>query len=152
MADHLRDQILASLKTAITGLTTTGANVFADRTDELQANEVPGLTLNQGGAETPEYKSTGYPRTIIATFDVEISAYDQRTRAQADARQRCNTIDKEVQAAVAAWAHTSTLITDMQRGQTDFDLSTESDKTAAMVRMRYFLQYVYKENAPDVLN
>lgn len=52
MTAHVREQIAAACVTALTGLATTGANVFRDRdteTDPLQPAEIPGLTVDDDG-------------------------------------------------------------------------------------------------------
>lgn len=149
MADHLRDQILVALKTALTGLTTTASHVYADRTDALAAGEIPGLTINQGN-ETTEYATLGGPRLVKAYFDVMVDAYDARTAAQADARKRANTIAKEVQIAIGANLSLGALCKYVNLAQTDFDLSTEGDSPSAVARMRYQVFYMFAENDPTV--
>lgn len=42
MPDHARKQVRAAAKTTITGLTTTGANVFSSRVSKLTEAEMPG--------------------------------------------------------------------------------------------------------------
>ncbi len=54
MADHIRKQIRDAAKTALTGLTTTGANVFSGRISALQASELPGLLIFLNGDEAIE--------------------------------------------------------------------------------------------------
>ena len=149
MADHLRDQILDALKTAITGLTTTASRVYADRTDALAASELPGLTIVQA-SESCDTETFTYPRLVKANFDVQVSAFDARTAAQADARKRANTIAKEVQAAIAAARSLGGLCKFINLVQTDFDLDTEGDQPAAVARMRYAVNHCFYENAPDV--
>lgn len=148
MADHLRDQILLNLKTVLTGLTTTGSRVYADRTDALASDEVPGLTIVQG-SETCEYQTLTAPRLVRAFFEVEVNACDARTAAQADARKRANTIAKEVQVAIAGSLSLSGVCKFINLQQTDFDLDTEGDKPSAVARMRYGITYYFYENAPD---
>lgn len=149
MADHVRDQILAALKTTLTGLTTTGARVYADRTDPLAADEVPGLVIVQG-SESCEYKTQTSPRLVIANFDISVRAYDTRTAAQADARKRANTIAKEVQIAIAGNLSLGALCKYINLSQTEFDLDSEADGPSAVADMRYAVTYCFYENAPDV--
>lgn len=149
MADHVRDQILAALKTTLTGLTTTGARVFADRTDPLAADEVPGLVILQG-SESNTYLTMGYPRTVAASLSVQVNAYDARTGAQADARKRANTIAKEVQTAIGVDVDLGGLSQDVRIAGTEFDLDSESDLTNAVAEMRYEITYHFKETTPDV--
>lgn len=149
MVDHVRDQLLARLKLTLTGLLPTGSNVFLDRTDALDEDERPGLTINQGN-ETCEYMTMGYPRTVIARFDVDIDAYDDRSVAQADARKRANTIAAAVQAAIGADVDLDGLAQEVRLMQTDFDLDTEGDRPAAVAMMKYQVTYHFKETTPTV--
>ena len=48
MADHVRKQIRDAIVTLVTGLTTTGSNVFAGRTYALQDSELPALRVYTG--------------------------------------------------------------------------------------------------------
>lgn len=147
MADHLRDQILAATAAALTGLATTGNDVFLDQDNPLEDGELPGLTIVQAG-ESTEVLSMPRPRLMQAVLDVDISAYTKRTHAQADVRKQINTICKEVQIAMAsaslAGAKYATLV------QTDFDLNGDAENPVAMARMRYQILYVFEENAPDI--
>jgi hypothetical protein len=45
---HVRQQILAAIKTAITGLGLTGSNVFLSRVSPLQVSELPALIVRAG--------------------------------------------------------------------------------------------------------
>ena len=54
MVDHIRKQIRDAVKTALTGLTTTGANVFSGRVSPLKESEVPGLLIFLNGDDATE--------------------------------------------------------------------------------------------------
>lgn len=148
MADHLRDQIMAAMVTTLTGLTTTGVNVFPDEDDPVENAELPCLVLLQGG-ETNEVVTMPTPRLMRAFFDVDVIAYVKRTHAQADVRKKANTICKEVQTAMAGNVSLSGLAKYATLVQTDFELTGEAEKPAAMARMRWQVFYCYAENAPD---
>jgi hypothetical protein len=45
MADHIRKQVRDTAKTALTGLATTGSNVFSGRISPLRDSEMPGLLV-----------------------------------------------------------------------------------------------------------
>jgi hypothetical protein len=45
MADHIRKQVREAAKTALTGLATTGSNVFSGRISQLRDSEMPGLLV-----------------------------------------------------------------------------------------------------------
>lgn len=82
MANIVRQQIRAALVTTLTGLTTTGTNVFADRARPLQKSETPALRIFLGD-EKIDMKTPTQPRTrerqlvLIVQAVVEAnSAYD----------------------------------------------------------------------------
>jgi hypothetical protein len=53
MADHVAKQLLDAVIAAVTGLTSTGANVFKNRPDgrPLRSTELPGLLVYLGGED-----------------------------------------------------------------------------------------------------
>lgn len=59
MADHIRKQIRDAAQTALTGLATTGANVFSGRVSPLQSNELPALLIFLNGDEGSHGASNG---------------------------------------------------------------------------------------------
>jgi hypothetical protein len=59
MADHIRKQIRDAAKTALTGLATTGANVFSGRVAPLQQSELPALLIFLNGDEGIHGASNG---------------------------------------------------------------------------------------------
>lgn len=149
MADHLRDQIIAAVVTACTGLTTTGSNVFPDEDDPIERGVLPCLTIKQG-TESGAPITMSYPRTVRAVFDIDIAAYASRTHAQADVRKLTNTICKEVSAALYAARPLAGVAQIADLSQTDPDLSGDAQKPTAIAAMRLQLVYFFKENAPDV--
>jgi hypothetical protein len=69
MANHVREQIVTAVVSAVTNLTTTGANVFRDRdTDEnpLHVGELPGLVVEDDG-DPAEIVSIGIGRLLQRT-------------------------------------------------------------------------------------
>lgn len=59
MADHIRKQIRDAAVTALTSLTTTGANVFSGRVSRLKETELPGLNVYLTGDEAEEEAYVG---------------------------------------------------------------------------------------------
>ena len=71
---HLRTQIRDAVATAVTGLTTTGANVFKHRTYDVPQSALPCLLVTSGD-EALEYLSMGKGGRsvrVMATVTVEI--------------------------------------------------------------------------------
>lgn len=61
MANHMRQQIRAAFATALTGLVTTGANVFTSRAYKLQQTDLPALRIFAGD-EKIDMKTPQAPR------------------------------------------------------------------------------------------
>lgn len=154
MALHLRDQIMDALATALTGLTTTGARVYADRdelTEPLENNELPGLTINQVG-ESIDPLTLGFPRRLQHVLDVDIVALVKRT-GNTLARKQLNLIDQEIRSALAANAATLSLGVGAKYTtpvQADFEIVGDADKPLGRARFRWQVFYLTDENTPDV--
>ena len=73
MSDHMRQQILAAVATAVTGLATTGANVFRGRVSDLQRSELPALRIRMGN-EVVEPRTFPAPRTQERRLQVDVVA------------------------------------------------------------------------------
>ena len=70
---HVRKLLRDNLTTALTGLTTTGSNVYQSRVYPIASNKLPGL-LVYSKEEEIEYNSMGLPRIQerTARFTLEI--------------------------------------------------------------------------------
>lgn len=100
MADHARETITLAFIAAVTGLTTTGANVFRDRDTEaqpLQKDEVPGLTVEDDG-EPAELITMDASGILERTMAIRVSAHVKAL----DHAATLNKILKEIEIAVAA--------------------------------------------------
>jgi hypothetical protein len=71
---HLRQTIRQSIVSSLTGLTTTGANVFTSRVYALPQVALPALCIFTKG-ETAEYQSLTRPRTIERTLELTVEIY-----------------------------------------------------------------------------
>ena len=97
MADHLREQIMGALVTKLTGLTTTGANVFRLRLYPQESANLPSLNLLQGDEEIIEDETYDF---IDRVLTVTVEARVKSGTVQLD--QTLNLIAKEVTVALAA--------------------------------------------------
>ena len=101
MAAHVRQQILAAAKTALTSLATTGANVFEDRDTEenpLQSGELPGLVIEDDG-DPAEIASLGRGRLLERRMRLRVTAH---VKSATTPGATLNQILKEVEVALAA--------------------------------------------------
>lgn len=151
MALHLRDQIIDAITAALTGLTTTGANVFTDRdiaNEPLADTALPALNIEQGD-ESSIPVSLGYPRTVQATVTVDIAAHTKRATGTL-ARKQANLIAQEVQVALYANRQLGGLNEKMTLSRTSYTPSSESDSARGELTMSVEVEYFYKEDRPDV--
>lgn len=96
MADHIRKQIRDAAATALTGLVTTGSNVFSGRVSPLGLSELPAIVIYLNADEAVEGAYNGAPT----------EARDGMLRIEGIAKANDDTIDtldqiaKEVEEAL----------------------------------------------------
>ena len=95
---HVRKLIRDDVVTTLTGLTTTGTNIYRSRVYPLAANKLPGITIYTK-SDASEYATNVRPRTILRTLTVVVEAYVQ---ALSDYDSQLDTIAVEIEEALAA--------------------------------------------------
>lgn len=151
MALHLRDQIMAGLITALTGLTTTGARVYVDRDTDgepLGDADLPGLVVTHAD-ESDEPLTLAFPRTIDAQLDVDIAAHVKAVTNNA-ARLLANLIAKEVAAALGAQPLVASLGAVITPSQSPPEWDGGGEYAQGRLTLRYRVRYQYKESTPDI--
>lgn len=147
MALHLRQQIVAAMTTAVTGLSTTGARVARSRTFPAQETELPCLRLRFArGTEASQARSMPAPRLLERHCRIEVVAYAEDLT---DVEAALNAICKEVEEALAMPAslgpwQTLTLVA------TDIDSSGAGERPIGEAVMTYQAIYLTRETTPDV--
>lgn len=143
---HKRNAIRDNMTTSLTGLTTTGSNVFQTRIYPLADNKLPGLAIYTM-SEDSEYQSISPPRTLHRKLEVIVEAY---VKAVADYDDTLDTICAEVEAA---------LYTDLSRGGYAFDtrvvgfsadISDQGDQPMILGKLTVEVQYSATEGSPTV--
>ena len=71
---HVRQQIRDDIVTTLTGLATTGSNVFRSRIFPLEETNLPALCIYTK-SEASEYDTIGLPRSVNRVLDVAVEAY-----------------------------------------------------------------------------
>ena len=148
MANHLRRQIRERIVTDVTGLSTTGSNVFQSRAYPIEESKVPCL-LVYDNEETVEIRSMGAIRGISSELIVNIEGYCQG----GDGATVMNTlaaIQKEVQIAMQGDIKINNLARESYLTSADASINAEATKPTGSVRLSYLVTYQYLENAPDV--
>jgi hypothetical protein len=95
---HVRKLIRDDVVTTLTGLATTGTNIYRSRVYPLAANKLPGITIYTK-SDASEYATNVRPRTILRTLTVVVEAYVQ---ALSDYDSQLDTIAVEIEEALAA--------------------------------------------------
>jgi hypothetical protein len=146
---HVREAIMQAAVTVLTGLTTTGANVFRDRdTDEhpLHGAELPGLVITDDG-DPAEVVSIGVSRLLSRRMRVSIAAHVKATSGYSTT---LNTILSELETALGNTASLGgakevNLVDVSQR-----EIAEAADKPAVRQAFVFEFFYITAHNAPDV--
>lgn len=95
---HVRKLIRDEVVTTLTGLATTGSNIYRSRVYPLAANKLPGITIYTK-SDASEYATNVRPRTILRTLTIVVEAYVQ---ALSDYDSQLDTIAVEIEETLAA--------------------------------------------------
>ena len=139
---HIRKLIRDDIETTLTGLSTTGSNVFASRVYPIQTARMPGLCIYTS-SETIEAQTIKPPRGLIRSLEVSVEAYVE----SATADDVLDTIAAEVEAAMT---------TDLTRGGNakdtrlvSFEADFAGDGERPVVVGRFIFEIVYSTQETD---
>jgi len=146
MANHIRQQIREKIGTTLTGLTTTGSNVYESRVYPLENTNLPALIIYTK-SETSEPIVIGTQRLMSRELSVVVEGY---AKATSNFDDTIDTISKEVEAAIAADRTLDGLAKDTYLESTEIEFNAEGEKPLGYVSLTFLTNYYVKENAPDV--
>ena len=146
MANHLRRQIRERVATMLTGLSTTGSNVFQSHVYPLENADLPALCIYTQDEEI-EVGAMGDPRVCHSTMTLIVDGYAQTSSNLDD---QLDQIGKEVQVAMAGDVDINNLVKDSYLSSVDISYSGEGTSPIGVIRHNYSVLYRYAENAPDV--
>jgi hypothetical protein len=146
MANHVRQQIREKIGTTLTGLTTTGSNVFESRVYPLENANLPALIIYTK-EESSEPIVIGTQRLMSRELSVVVEGY---AKATSNFDDTIDTISKEVEAAIAADRTLDGLAKDTYLESTEIEFNSEGEKPLGYVSLTFLTNYYVKENAPDV--
>lgn len=146
MAAHLHTQIRAAVVSALTGLTTSGPRVYANRLQPLPDALSPTLlvTLDEEDAATLTMTA---PAMIERTLTVVVAACAKASAALDDT---LDTMSKEVETALAAGISVGGQTLNLFYGGMTY-ADEQGDKPVGVKRMSFEVSYTAMSNAPDVL-
>ena len=134
---NIRDNIV----TALTGLTTTGSNVFRSRVYPLDQSSLPGLCIFTQ-SDDAEYQTIGTSRTVRHLLTVSVEAY---VRQSANYDNTLDTIQDEVDAALAVDRTRGGYAQDTRIVAFTSTMSADGDQPLAVGEMSLEIDYVETE-------
>ena len=138
---HLRQQIRERVATTLTGLTTTGSNVFQSRVYPIENTKLPCLLIYTR-EESSEPLDMSPPRTIEKRLSLVVEGYVQ---ANSNYDDTIDTITKEVEVDMYGDMLINNLAKDSFLVSTDISFNGEGDNPLAIVVMTFEIPYHHTE-------
>ncbi len=145
MANHIRQQIRERVGSTLSGLTTTGSNVFQSRVFNLEESKLPAIIIYTK-SETNELLQMGSTRTLQRNLSLAVEAY---VKATSNFDDTIDSIAKEVESAMASDVTHNNLARDSFLESTEINYNGEGDQPLAVMEMTYNISYLTTEAAPD---
>lgn len=142
---HVRQQIREYVEGQLTGLTTTGSNVFASRVYPMVASKLPGLlvyTSSETSSETAFSKARHQTRVLSLVVEGFV-------KAKSNYDDDLDTISEEVEAALLDDPLFGGLSVNVELQSTDVDLSGDADQPVGTVRLTFAVTYRTETGQPD---
>ena len=146
MANHIRQQIREYFGTTLTGLSTTGSNVYESRVYPLENAKLPALIIYTK-SETSEPIVIGTDRVMSRELSVVVEGY---AKATSDFDDTIDTISKEVEEAIAADRTLDGKAKDTYLESTEIEFNGEGEKPLGYVSLTFLTNYYVQETNPDV--
>ena len=128
-----RENILAAIKTALTGTTGVGTRIYRSRVEPLSRAESPAIVI-EPISDTPE-QNTSLP-TLDWTFRVRIVVIERATIPDQAADDTIESMHSKIMADLTLGGHAI----DVQPAQTSFQL-LEADQPAGVIFCEYEIRY-----------
>lgn len=146
MANHVRQQIREKVGTTLTGLTTTGSNIYESRVYPLEASNLPALVVYTKNEES-EPIVIGTNRLSSRNLSVIVEIYAKTTTNFDDT---IDTISKEVEVAIAADTTLNGLTKDIYLESTEIEYNGEGEQPVGYATLTFLTNYYVQEQNPDV--
>jgi hypothetical protein len=145
MANHLRQQIREAVGTTLTGLSTTGSNVFQSRVYPLSASNLPGLLIYTM-SESSEPATMAVQQIMNRELQLIVEGY---AKATSNLDDTLDTIAKEVETAMAGDTNIGGLAKNSYLQATEIQLNGEGEQPIGVVAMTFRIDYMTANNTPD---
>ena len=141
---HLRQSIRERIATDVTGLSTTGSNVFQSRFYPIEDASLPCL-LVYSTSEESEVTEMASPRPITRTLNVVVQGVVGATTPD----DTLDTISKEIEVALAADVDINDLADNSYLSGTEIEFNADGAKPIGTVMLNYVVEYRNLDNAPE---
>jgi len=147
MPDHIRKQIRDAAAVLVTGLTTTGANVFENRVHPVEDSKLPALLIYTEREDSEPDTMTSSGRSMARALDLVIEGVAEANTALDDT---LDLITVEVETAMAADKTFSNKAKDSWLTGTEIELSGKQSHPVGMVRLTYRVEYRTSQADPTI--
>ena len=141
---HLRQSIRERIATDVTGLTTTGTNVFQSRVYPIEDSSLPCL-LVYSTSEDSEVTEMASPRPMTRTLNVVVQGVVGATTPD----DTLDLISKEVEVALAGDVSINSLANNSFLSSTEIEFNAEGAKPIGTVILNYVVEYRNLDNNPE---
>ena len=140
---HKRQSIRERVASTLTGLTTTGSNVFQSRVYPIENTKLPCLLIYTT-EETSEPLTTNPPRAIEKVLSLVVEGY---VKANTNFDDTIDTICEEVEEALFTDRLINDLALDSFLVNTDISYNGEGDNPLGIVVMTFQITYHHTEGS-----
>lgn len=142
---HLRTQIRQRIVTNLTGLNTTGSNVYDTRVYPLAPNKLPGLAVYTK-SENIDYETMSPPRTLRRTLTAVIEIYVKMTSTFDEV---LDTIASEVETALYGDLTQNGLAFDTKVVSFEADFGGDAEQPLGQGIIEVEVTYAATEGSPE---
>ncbi len=141
---HVRKQIRDAVVTRVTGLSTTGSNVYPSWITPLGPGDMPGLEVF-----TIKEPLRTIDRERSQMRDLEVMIDGCVTAADETAADTLDTICSEVETAMATTLTVGGKTLEFVLAETTVELKSEADPTMAVAHMKFIVTVQTAQGSPD---
>ena len=141
---HLRQSIRERIGTLVTGLTTTGSNVFQSRVYPVEDGSLPCLLVYTTSEES-EVTEIASPRPMTRFLNVIVQGVVGATTPD----DTLDDISKEVEVALAGDVSINNLANNSFLSSTTIEFNAEGAKPIGTVMLNYIVEYRNVDNNPE---
>ena len=141
---HLRQSIRERIATDVTGLSTTGSNVFQSRVYPVEDASLPCLLVYTTSEES-EVTEIASPRPMTRFLNVIVQGVVGATTPD----DTLDDISKEVEVALAGDVSINNLANNSFLSSTTIEFNAEGAKPIGTVMLNYIVEYRNLDNIPE---